>query len=297
VRDLRDALERRAHNFDDIVKIGRTHLQDAVPLTLGQEFGGYVAQLDADLERIEQTMPGLYELAIGGTAVGTGLNAPAGFAEACAAKIAELTGLPFVSAPNKFAVLAAHDAVVFTSGALATLAGSLMKIANDVRWLGSGPRAGIGELRLPENEPGSSIMPGKVNPTQSEAMTMVATQVMGNDTTIKIAGSQGNFELNVFNPVMIRNLLHSTVLLADACRTFREFCIEGLEADRERIEDLVHRSLMLVTALTPKIGYDKSAEIAKKAHQEGTTLKEAALALGYLTEAEYDEAVVPEKMV
>ena len=297
VRALRDALDAKAMEFADLVKIGRTHLQDAVPLTLGQEFSGYVAQLDADIDRIEGALPGLYELAIGGTAVGTGLNAPDGFGELCAAQIAAITGLPFVQAPNMFAALAAHDAVVFTSGALATLAGSLMKIANDVRWLGSGPRAGIGELRLPENEPGSSIMPGKVNPTQSEAMTMVATQVMGNDTTIKIAGSQGNFELNVFNPVMIRNLLHSTVLLADACRTFREFCIEGLEADRERIEDLVHRSLMLVTALTPKIGYDKSAEIAKKAHQEGTTLKEAALALGYLTEAEYDEAVVPEKMV
>jgi fumarate hydratase, class II len=297
VRALRDALDVKATAFADLVKIGRTHLQDAVPLTLGQEFSGYVAQLDADIDRIEGALPGLYELAIGGTAVGTGLNAPEGFGELCAAQIAAITGLPFVQAPNMFAALAAHDADVFTSGALATLAGSLMKIANDVRWLGSGPRAGIGELRLPENEPGSSIMPGKVNPTQSEAMTMVATQVMGNDTTIKIAGSQGNFELNVFNPVMIRNLLHSTVLLADACRTFREFCIEGLEADRERIEDLVHRSLMLVTALTPKIGYDKSAEIAKKAHHEGTTLKEAALALGYLTEAEYDEAVVPEKMV
>jgi fumarate hydratase class II len=297
VRALRDALDAKAMEFADLVKIGRTHLQDAVPLTLGQEFSGYVAQLDADVDRIESTLPSLYELAIGGTAVGTGLNAPEGFGELCAAQIAAITGLPFVQAPNMFAALAAHDAVVFASGALATLAGSLMKIANDVRWLGSGPRAGIGELRLPENEPGSSIMPGKVNPTQSEAMTMVATQVMGNDTTIKIAGSQGNFELNVFNPVMIRNLLHSTVLLADACRTFREFCIEGLEADRERIEDLVHRSLMLVTALTPKIGYDKSAEIAKKAHHEGTTLKEAALALGYLTEAEYDEVVVPEKMV
>ncbi len=297
VRALRDALDAKATAFAGLVKIGRTHLQDAVPLTLGQEFSGYVAQLDADIERIEGALPALYELAIGGTAVGTGLNAPEGFGELCTVKIASITELPFVQAPNMFAALAAHDAVVFMSGALATLAGSLMKIANDVRWLASGPRAGIGELRLPENEPGSSIMPGKVNPTQSEAMTMVATQVMGNDTTIKIAGSQGNFELNVFNPVMIRNLLHSTVLLADACRTFREFCIEGLDADRERIEDLVHRSLMLVTALTPKIGYDKSAEIARKAHREGTTLKEAALALGYLTEAEYDEAVVPEKMV
>jgi fumarate hydratase class II len=297
VRALRDALDEKATAFADLVKIGRTHLQDAVPLTLGQEFSGYVAQLDADIDRIESALPDLYELAIGGTAVGTGLNAPEGFGELCAAKIASITGLPFVQAPNMFAALAAHDAVVFMSGALATLAGSLMKIANDIRWLASGPRAGIGELRLPENEPGSSIMPGKVNPTQSEAMTMVATQVMGNDTTIKVAGSQGNFELNVFNPVMIWNLLHSTVLIADACRTFREYCVEGLEADRERIEVLVHRSLMLVTALTPKIGYDKSAEIAKKAHHEGTTLKEAALALGYLTEAEYDEAVVPEKMV
>jgi fumarate hydratase class II len=297
VKDLRDALERRAREFDDIVKIGRTHLQDAVPLTLGQEFGGYVAQLDAGLERIDQVLPGLRELAIGGTAVGTGLNAPPGFAEACAAKIAELTGLPFVSARNKFAALAAHDAVVFASGALATLAASLMKIANDVRWLGSGPRSGLGELRLPENEPGSSIMPGKVNPTQSEAVTMVAVQVLGNDTAVKVAGSQGNFELNVFKPVMIRNLLHSTRLLADVCRTFREFCIEGLEPERDRINELVGRSLMLVTALTPKIGYDKAAEIAKKAHHEGTTLKEAALSLGYLTEEEYDEAVRPERMV
>jgi fumarate hydratase, class II len=297
VRELRDALDVKAASFADLVKIGRTHLQDAVPLTLGQEFSGYVAQLDADLARIDAALPGLYELAIGGTAVGTGLNAPDSFGELCAAKIADMTDLPFVRAPNAFAALAAHDAIVFMSGALATLADSLMKIANDIRWLGSGPRAGIGELRLPENEPGSSIMPGKVNPTQSEAMTMVAVQVLGNDSAIKFAGSQGNFELNVYNPVMIRNLLHSTVLLADACRTFREFCVEGLEADRERIEELVQRSLMLVTALTPKIGYDKSAEIAKKAHHEGTTLKEAALALGYLTEAEFDEAVVPEKMV
>jgi fumarate hydratase class II len=297
VRELRDALARRALEFEGIVKIGRTHLQDAVPLTLGQEFGGYVAQLDAGIERIEQAMPRLYELAIGGTAVGTGLNAPPGFGAACAAKIAELTGLPFVDAPDKFSALAAHDAVVFMSGALATLAAALMKIANDVRWLGSGPRAGIGELRLPENEPGSSIMPGKVNPTQSEAMTMVAVQVLGNDTAVKIAGTQGNFELNVFKPVMIRNLLHSTRLLADVCRTFREFCIEGLEPDRERIAELVGSSLMLVTALSPRIGYDRAAEIAKKAHHEGTTLKEAALALGYLTEAEYDELVVPGDMV
>ena len=297
IRALRDALDAKATAFANIVKIGRTHLQDAVPLTLGQEFSGYVAQLDADLARIDMALPGLYELAIGGTAVGTGLNAPAGFGELCARKIADQTGLPFVTAPNYFAALAAHDAVVFMSGALATLAASLMKIANDIRWLGSGPRAGIGELVLPENEPGSSIMPGKVNPTQSEALTMVAVQVLGNDTAIKIAGSQGAFELNVFKPVMIKNLLHSTVLLADAARTFREFCIEGLEPDRARIHDLVGRSLMLVTALTPHIGYDKSAEIAKKAHHEGTTLKAAALALGYLTEAEYDSMVVPEDMV
>ncbi len=297
VRELRDALSRRAAEFETIVKIGRTHLQDAVPLTLGQEFGGYVAQLDADLGRIDRTLPELYELAIGGTAVGTGLNAPPGFAEACAAKIAELTGLPFVSAPNKFAALAAHDAVVFASGGLATLAASLMKIANDIRLLGSGPRSGLGELRLPENEPGSSIMPGKVNPTQSEAVTMVACQVFGNDAAITFAGSQGNLELNVFKPVMIRNLLHSTRLLADVCRTFREFCVEGLQPDRQRIEELVGRSLMLVTALSPMIGYDKAAEIADRAHHEGTTLKEAALALGYLTEAEFDEAVRPEKMV
>jgi fumarate hydratase class II len=297
VRALRNALSAKSTAWSDIVKIGRTHLQDAVPLTLGQELSGYVAQLDDDIERIEQTLPHLYELAIGGTAVGTGLNAPEGFGDACAAKIAEVTGLPFVSAPNKFASLAANDAIVHASGVLATLAASLMKIANDIRWLGSGPRAGIGELLLPENEPGSSIMPGKVNPTQSEAVTMVVTQVFGNDTAIKMAGSQGNFELNVFKPVMIRNLLHSARLLADVCDTFREFCVEGLEPDRERIEELVHRSLMLVTALAPKIGYDKAAEIAKKAHGEGTTLKEATLALGYLTEAEYDDSVVPEKLV
>ena len=297
VRELRGGLAARAEEWSGIVKIGRTHLQDAVPLTVGQEFGGYVAQLEADVGRIEGALPGLYELAIGGTAVGTGLNAPDGFADACAAEIASLTGLPFVSAPDKFAALAAHDAVVHASGTLATLAGSLMKIANDVRWLGSGPRAGIGELLLPENEPGSSIMPGKVNPTQSEALTMVATQVFGNDTAVKVAGSQGNFELNVFKPVMIRNLLHSARLLADACRSFRRFCVEGLAVDRERIEELVHRSLMLVTVLAPSIGYDKAAEIAKKAHHDGTTLKDAALALGYLTEAEFDAAVVPEDMV
>ncbi len=296
VRELRDALQRKAEEFDDIVKIGRTHLQDAVPLTLGQEFSGYVAQLDADLANIESTLPGLYQLALGGTAVGTGLNAPAGFGERAAAKIAELTGLPFTAAPNFFAALASHDSMVFAHGALKTLAASLMKIANDVRWLGSGPRSGLGELELPENEPGSSIMPGKVNPTQSEAMTMVCVQVFGNDAAVGFAGSLGNFELNVFKPVMVRNFLHSTNILADACRTFREFCVEGIKPNRERIAELVGNSLMLVTALSPSIGYDKAAEIAKKAHHEGTTLKEAALALGYLTEDEYDAAVVPERM-
>ncbi|MEX1263546.1 MAG: class II fumarate hydratase [Actinomycetota bacterium] len=297
VRELRDALATRADEFAGIVKIGRTHLQDAVPLTLGQEFGGYVAQLSAGIERLELALPGLYELAAGGTAVGTGLNSPPGFGEAVATTIADLTGLPFVTAPNKFAALAAHDALVFASGAEATLAASLMKIANDIRWLGSGPRSGLGELVLPENEPGSSIMPGKVNPTQSEAVTMVACQVMGNDTAIKIAGSMGNFELNVFKPVMIRNFLHSTTLLADVCRTFREFCIEGLVADRERIAELVERSLMVVTALAPSIGYDNAAAIAKKAHREGLTLKQAAVALGHLSEAEYDERVRPVDMV
>ena len=297
VRALRDALQAKAEEFADLVKIGRTHLQDAVPLTIGQEISGYVAQLDADLERIEQALDGLYELAIGGTAVGTGLNAPPGFGEAAAAKIAELTGLPFRSAPNLFAALAAHDALVHASGTLRVLAVSLMKIANDVRWLGSGPRSGLGELELPENEPGSSIMPGKVNPTQAEAMTMVCCQVIGNDVTVGVAGSQGNFELNVFKPVIIRNFLHSAGILADACRTFREFCVEGMRVNRERIAELVGRSLMLVTALTPKIGYDKAAEIAKKAHHEGSTLKEAALELGYLTSEEYDDLVRPEKMV
>jgi fumarate hydratase class II len=296
VRELRDALAARADEWADIVKIGRTHLQDAVPLTLGQEFSGYVGQLDDGIRRLEEALPGLYELAIGGTAVGTGLNAPAGFGAAAAAAIAELTGLPFIDAPNKFAALAAHDGLVHAHGAIRTLAVSLMKIANDIRWLGSGPRSGLGELDLPENEPGSSIMPGKVNPTQSEAMTMVCTQVFGNDVAITVAGSQGNFELNVFKPVMIRNFLHSARILGDACRMFRAFCVDGLEPNRERIAELVDRSLMLVTALTPKIGYDKAAEIAEKAHREGVTLKEAALGLGYLTEAEFDEAVRPDRM-
>jgi fumarate hydratase class II len=297
VRDLRDGLQRKADEFRDIVKIGRTHLQDAVPLTLGQEFSGYVAQLDDDLQRIGDSLGGLYQLAIGGTAVGTGLNAPKGFGEKAAAKITELTGLPFEEAPNKFSALAAHGGLVHAHGAIRTLATSLMKVANDLRWLGSGPRSGLGELELPENEPGSSIMPGKVNPTQSEALTMVCTQVFGNDVAIMVAGSQGNFELNVFKPVMIRNFLHSTRILADSCRMFREFCVDGLRPNRERIAELVDRSLMLVTALSPRIGYDKAAEIAEKAHQEGKTLKEAALELGYVTEDEYDEAVRPEKMV
>ncbi|HSL15476.1 MAG TPA: class II fumarate hydratase [Actinomycetota bacterium] len=297
VRDLRDGLERKRIEFDDIVKIGRTHLQDAVPLTFGQEFSGYVAQLDAATAAIDASLPSLHELAIGGTAVGTGLNSPAAFGEKAAAKIAELTGLPFRQARNTFAALAAHDALIFSHGAIRTLAAALMKIANDIRWLGSGPRSGLGELILPENEPGSSIMPGKVNPTQSEAMTMVCFQVFGNDVAIAAAGSQGNFELNVFKPVMIRNYLHSVRILSDVCRTFREFCVDGLQVDRARVADLVDRSLMLVTALTPKIGYDKAAEIAKKAHHEGTTLKEAALALGYLTETEYDDLVRPENMV
>jgi fumarate hydratase, class II len=297
VRSLRDALKRKAEEFAGIVKIGRTHLQDAVPITLGQEFSGYVAQLDDDIQRIEQSLPGLYELAIGGTAVGTGLNAPRGFGERTATKIAELTGLPFTAAPNMFAAMAAHDALVHAHGAVKTLAVSLMKIANDIRWLGSGPRSGLGELELPENEPGSSIMPGKVNPTQSEALTMVCTQVFGNDVAITVAGSQGNFELNVFKPVMIRNFLHSAGILSDACRAFREFCVEGLRPNRERIAELVDRSLMLVTALTPRIGYDKAAEIAKKAHHEGRTLKEAAIELGYVTDAEYDDWVQPDRMV
>ena len=278
------------------MKIGRTHLQDAVPLTLGQEFSGYVAQLDGGIARIQATLPGLYEIALGGTAVGTGLNSHPEFAVRVAARIAELTGLPFVTAPNKFAALAGQEATVFASGALRTLATSLMKIANDIRWLGSGPRAGLGELRLPENEPGSSIMPGKVNPTQSEALTMVCVQVMGYDAAIGIAGSQGNFELNVFKPIIAHDLLHAIELLTDACRSFREHCVEGLEADPVEIDEHVANSLMLVTALTPQIGYDKAAEIAKKAHHEGTTLRAAALALGYLDEAAFDELMVPEAM-
>jgi fumarate hydratase class II len=296
VRELRDALRRKSEEFADIVKIGRTHLQDAVPITLGQEFGGYVAQLDADIANIEATLPGLYQLAIGGTAVGTGLNSPAGFGEQAAAKIAELTGLPFVQAPNLFAALAAHDGVVFAHGALKTLAASLMKIANDIRWLGSGPRSGLGELELPENEPGSSIMPGKVNPTQCEAMTMVAAQVMGNDVAVSIGGASGNFELNVYKPLIIHNVLQSIRLLGDVCRSFNEFCAVGIEPNRARIADNLHKSLMLVTALNPHIGYDNAAKIAKKAHKDGTTLKEAALALGLVTAQQFDAWVDPMKM-
>jgi fumarate hydratase class II len=296
VRALRDALDTKRAEFDGIVKIGRTHLQDAVPLTLGQEFSGYVAQLDGGISRLEAALPGLYQIALGGTAVGTGLNAHPEFGVRVAGRIAALTGLPFVTAPNKFQALAGQEAAVFASGALKTLATSLMKIANDIRWLGSGPRAGLGELRLPENEPGSSIMPGKVNPTQSEAMTMVCVQVFGYDSAITIAGSQGNFELNVFKPVIAHDLLHGIELLTDACRSFREFCVEGIEADVARIREHVGNSLMLVTALAPSIGYDRAAEIAKKAHHEGTTLRAAALALGYLTAEEFDAAIDPAAM-
>ena len=297
VTTLRNALDAKAKEFASIVKIGRTHLMDAVPLTLGQEFSGYVAQLDQDLERLRSVLPHLFELALGGTAVGTGLNTHPEFAARGAARIAELTGLPFTSAPNMFAALASHDAIVMASGALKTLACSLMKIANDIRWLGSGPRCGLGELILPANEPGSSIMPGKVNPTQSEAMTMVCVQVIGNDTAISVAGTQGNFELNVFKPVMIHNLLHSIRLLADACRSFTEHCAVGIEANREQIEQSVKNSLMLVTALNPRIGYDKAAKVAKKAYEERITLREACLQLGFLSGEEFDALVRPEKML
>ncbi len=297
VRALRDALADKAEAFADIVKIGRTHLMDAVPLTLGQEFSGYVAQLDADLKRIDACLPDLYELALGGTAVGTGLNAHVEFGARVAAHIAELTGLPFVSAPNKFAALAAHDALVQASATLRTLSVSLTKIADDIRWLGSGPRSGLGELVLPPNEPGSSIMPGKVNPTQCEAMIMVCIQVMGNDTAVAIAGSRGNLELNVCKPVIIHNILHSITLLSDSCGAFRRYAVlEGLEPDRAQIRRHLENSLMLVTALNPLIGYDKAAEVAKKAHTEGTTLRESAVALGYLTPEEFDRAVRPEDM-
>ena len=296
VKELSGALAEKADEFGDIVKIGRTHLQDAVPLTLGQEFGGYVAQLDHGLERIASALPGIKELAIGGTAVGTGLNAHPEFDRATVAHINAETGLDFVPAENKFAALAAHDALVFASGAVRTLAVALNKIANDIRWLASGPRSGLGELTLPANEPGSSIMPGKVNPTQCEAMTMVCTRVLGNDQTIAVAGSQGNFELNVFKPVMIDSYLQSVDLLADACENFTCFAVDGLVANRERIAEHVDRSLMLVTALAPTIGYDKAAEIAHKAHVDGSTLREATLDLGYLTAEVFDELMRPEDM-
>jgi len=296
VERLRDALNAKAKEFASVVKIGRTHLMDATPLTVGQEFSGWVSMLDRDIARLKETLPGLFDLAIGGTAVGTGLNAHPEFSDRAAKKIAELTGLPFKSHPNKFAALSAHDEIVFASGALKTLAASLMKIANDLRWLASGPRAGLGELTIPENEPGSSIMPGKVNPTQSEAMTMVAVQVFGNDATISFAGSQGNFELNVFKPVIIHNFLHSVRLLSDACCSFLEHCVVGIEVNKKRIDENLKNSLMLVTALSPKIGYDKAAEIAHKAHHENLSLRESALKLGYLTAEEFDRLVRPEDM-
>jgi fumarate hydratase, class II len=296
VEELRDAIEAKAHEYAGVVKIGRTHLMDATPLTVGQEMSGWSSLLDRDIARLREVLNGLYELAIGGTAVGTGLNAHPQFGARAAEKITELTGLPFRSHPNKFAALSAHDELVFASGALKTLAASLMKIANDIRWLASGPRAGLCELQLPENEPGSSIMPGKVNPTQSEAMTMVAVQVMGNDAAIGFAGSQGNFELNVFKPVIIFNFLNSVRLLSDACRSFTKHCVAGMELNLPQIEQNVKNSLMLVTALSPKIGYDKAAQIAHKAHHERLSLRDAALALGFLTAEEFDEFVRPEKM-
>ncbi|MCG3118338.1 MAG: Fumarate hydratase class II [bacterium] len=297
VAQLRDTLAEKSEKFKNIIKIGRTHLMDAVPLTLGQEFSGYVTQLNHGLQRLEMVLPHLYELALGGTAVGTGLNTHPHFAVKSAAKIAELTGCPFVTAENKFEALAAHDALVMASGALKTLACSLMKIANDIRWMASGPRSGIGEIAIPENEPGSSIMPGKVNPTQSEAMTMVAAQVIGNDTTINIGGASGNFELNVFKPVIIYNLLQSIRLIADACEMFNAHCAEGIEPLVNNIKKHVDNSLMLVTALNPHVGYDNAAKIAKKAHKEHTTLREAAIALGILTGEKFDEIVKPEKMI
>jgi len=297
VRVLRDTLDGKAKAFAQIVKIGRTHLQDATPLTLGQEISGWVSQIDHGLAAVEATMPQLRELALGGTAVGTGLNTHPKYADRVAAKIADLSGKDFVSAPNKFAALAAHDAFVGTSGALKQLAVALMKIANDVRWLSSGPRSGIGEIRIPENEPGSSIMPGKVNPTQCEAMTMVCTQVMGNDTTIGIAGSQGNFELNVYKPVMAYNLLQSIRLLGDTSQSFNDNCAVGIEPNLETIDEKLRRSLMLVTALNPIIGYDNAAKVAKKAYKSNTTLREAVIELGLLTGEQFDEAIRPEEMV
>jgi fumarate hydratase class II len=296
IEKLRDALQAKAKEFESVVKIGRTHLQDATPLTVGQEMSGWVSLLDRDIKRLHESLSGLYDLAIGGTAVGTGMNAPPEFAERAAKKIAELTGLPFKSHPNKFAALSAHDEIVYASGALKTLAASLMKIANDIRWLASGPRCGLGELTIPENEPGSSIMPGKVNPTQSEALTMVAVQVMGNDAAIGFAGSQGNFELNVFKPVIIFNFLNSVRILADASRSFVDHCVVGIEINQKQIDFYVKNSLMLVTALAPRIGYDKAAAIAKKAHHENLSLREACVKLGYLSGEEFDALVRPEDM-
>ncbi len=297
VQRLRDALDAKGQEFQELIKIGRTHLMDAVPLSLAQEFSGYVAQLDASIKRIEAVLPELYELAIGGTAVGTGLNTHPEFADRAAGKIAELTDQPFVTAPNKFAALAGHDAIVATSGALKTLAAALMKIANDMRWMGSGPRCGLGELILPANEPGSSIMPGKVNPTQCEAMTMVCVQVMGNDSAIGFAGSQGNFELNVFKPVMIHNLLHSIRLLADASASFTDHMVVGIQPNRQKIQEYLENSLMLVTALNPHIGYDNAAKVAYKAYKENTTLKSACLELGLLTAEQFDQLVRPAAML
>ena len=297
LQQLRQALAKKQAEFKDIIKIGRTHLQDAVPISLGQEFSGYVAQLENIEATLAQTLPQLYKLAIGGTAVGTGLNAPEGYAEMIAAEIADLTGIAFISAPNKFASLAAHDEIVLISGVLKALAAALLKIANDIRWLASGPRCGIGELSLPANEPGSSIMPGKVNPTQCEALSMVCVQVMGNDAAIGFAGSQGNFELNVYNPVLIYNLMQSINLLADSCQSFSDHAIAGLKACPEKIKQYLDDSLMLVTALTPAIGYDKAAEIAHHAHHQGLTLKQACLQLKYLSAAEFDKIVVAENMI
>lgn len=297
VKALRDTLQEKSQAFYDIVKIGRTHLQDATPLTLGQEISGYVSQLDHALIRIQQALDGLYELPLGGTAVGTGLNAHPDYAVKAAAQLAQLTGLPFITAPNKFEALAGRDAAVFASGALKTLAVSLNKIANDIRWLASGPRCGLGEISIPENEPGSSIMPGKVNPTQSEAMTMVVAQVLGNDTTINIAGASGNFELNVFMPVIAYNLLQSIQLLGDACYSFNAHCAVGIEPNRDKIDYFLHNSLMLVTALNPIIGYENAAKVAKTAYQEGKTLKQVAVELNLVTEAQFDAVVRPEYMI
>ena len=296
IQELHDAIAAKAKEFAGVVKIGRTHLQDATPLTVDQEMGGWANLVERDIERLKSALPGLLQLAIGGTAVGTGLNSHPEFGERAAKKIAELTGLPFVSHENKFAALSAHDELVFASGALKTLAASLMKIANDVRWLGSGPRCGLGELVLPENEPGSSIMPGKVNPTQSEAITMVAVQVFGNDLATSFGGSQGNFELNVYKPVMIHNFLHSVRLLHDATHSFVEFCIDGLELNRAQIEAHLKASLMLVTALNPHIGYDKAAQVAKNAHKKKISLRASAIELGFLTGEEFDLLVKPEEM-